>query len=1093
MNPEAGQRLGPYEILGELGGGGMARVYRAWDGRLHREVAIKLIHDRYAMPGIRERFLREARAASALNHPNICTIFDIGEQNGEPYLVMELLEGETLKERIARGPMPGNELLAYGTEMAEALAMAHHRGIVHRDIKPANIFLVSKPNGSRQTKILDFGLAKVGLMEANGLELTALGATVGTVSYMSPEQAKGEPLDARSDLFSLGIVLYEMATGQLPFKGSTSALVFVQLLSTEGPEPIRDWNSAVPKELEQIILKLLAKKPEGRFQKANEVQAALEEVTSEIRAEALRRVKQLPVSPREPASRPMYPPRQEDAPKVKTVWEDGPGFKPVERALPARPGDPRAVRPRPRKPTDERKPFGKPASNQTQTAVSDSSQGGNKAAPGQASSGVRPGLGVGNRESGGRAAAGSAGEGAEPGMIRVAPLAAQAGPVQEQAEQEDAGAVAVFEVEHKEAGWGMGLLVGAVVLAAAVGLVGWFLGWFGGTGAPTSVVLLLTRIKNSTGDSRLDVAVLQGLEIDLSESRMLRVRDSALYGAGLRMTGASGVVSAEQMRQTASRLGANDYLLGGISAPEGSGSGPYTVGIDVINVATNRRVTHIEETAQSKDRLAATVDRIAEEVRSALGEAGDSITSSDVPLKDEGTPNIDALYAYFQGCEAELEGRIGSALALYLRAATLEPRFAQAQLKLARLYGERLSEVQAAQAARAAVGAAAGATDRLKLLTQFHSAMDADQDYSAATRLIQQFVALYPEDESGSKELSEVLRREGQLADALQAAQRALAEDPFDLDAYRENELDLLCLNRYDVVGQIDAQMQRFGVLASPPALLAAYLGDRQADLNREIQLAQAETTDAALRARYASYLDNTGQLQLGEAVWRGRTDGGDAPMVVETMEGISQAHIPDSSRASFLAQGSLNRALMGECVPALRMLRDAALQPHGTTASFEIGFAASLCGDASLAEENLSALERVPAENTVVRELYAPELKAAIALKAGDVSQALKSLQVSHQYDAVSLTPYLRGLAQLAQSQPQLAVGEFQIVLAHRGAMVEGMSTVYPMAQIQLARALAAAGDASGSAAAYYRFLELWQGADAGLPPVSEAHLHTR
>src|SRR3984957_18653339 len=224
MIPEAGQRFGPYEILGRLGSGGMGLVFRAWDQRLHRNVAIKLLHDNYKMPGMRERFLQEARAASGLNHPNICTIFDIGEQDGAPYLVMEMLEGETLKERIARGALSSEEIVRYSGEIASALAVAHAKGIVHRDVKPANIFLVKMPNGRSQAKVLDFGLAKLGLEVRGGwqsrmLDLTLAGLAIGTLSYMSPEQALGESLDARSDLFSLGVVMYEMATRQVPFKG----------------------------------------------------------------------------------------------------------------------------------------------------------------------------------------------------------------------------------------------------------------------------------------------------------------------------------------------------------------------------------------------------------------------------------------------------------------------------------------------------------------------------------------------------------------------------------------------------------------------------------------------------------------------------------------------------------------------------------------------------------------------------------------------------------------------------------------------------------------------------------------------------------
>jgi serine/threonine-protein kinase len=257
----------------------MGLVFRAWDDRLHREVAVKLLNENYKMPQMRERFLQEARAASALNHPNICTVFDIGEQGGDPYLVMELLEGETLKDRIARGALTTEEILRYTEEIAEALTVAHAKGVVHRDIKPANIFLVLMPNGKSQAKVLDFGLAKIELDVRGGwmsrtLDLTLAGVTVGTLSYMSPEQARGESLDLRTDLFSLGVVMYEMAARRVPFQGTTSALMFVQLFN-HTPEPVRNWNESIPRELERVILKLLAKDRKSRFQTAKELHDAL--------------------------------------------------------------------------------------------------------------------------------------------------------------------------------------------------------------------------------------------------------------------------------------------------------------------------------------------------------------------------------------------------------------------------------------------------------------------------------------------------------------------------------------------------------------------------------------------------------------------------------------------------------------------------------------------------------------------------------------------------------------------------------------------------------------------------------------------------
>src|SRR5947209_6752687 len=287
-------RLGPYEIQSALGAGGMGEVFRARDTRLSRTVAIKVLAAHLSSsPELKERFEREARAISSLNHAHICTLYDIGHHDGTDYLVMELLDGQTLADRLSKGPLPLKDLLRTGAEVCDALEAAHRNGIVHRDLKPGNIMLTKSG-----AKLMDFGLAKAaaaGAAAGSGTApllsaarnmtaatispLTTAGQVLGTIQYMSPEQIEGRDADARSDIFALGAVLYEMATGKRAFEGKSQLSIASAILEHE-PAPISSVQPLTPPALEHVIQTCLAKSPEDRYQTAHDVKLELKWIST---------------------------------------------------------------------------------------------------------------------------------------------------------------------------------------------------------------------------------------------------------------------------------------------------------------------------------------------------------------------------------------------------------------------------------------------------------------------------------------------------------------------------------------------------------------------------------------------------------------------------------------------------------------------------------------------------------------------------------------------------------------------------------------------------------------------------------------------
>jgi serine/threonine-protein kinase len=1074
MVPEVGQRFGPYEILGKLGSGGMGLVFRAWDQRLHREVAIKLLHDDYTMPGMRERFLQEARAASALNHPNICMIFDIGEQDQNPYLVMEMLAGETLKDRIDRGALSTEEIVRYAMEIADALAVAHSKGVVHRDIKPANIFLVSTSSGKKQAKVLDFGLAKIDIEERGGwesrtLDMTIPGSTVGTLAYMSPEQARGESLDSRTDLFSLGIVMYEMATRQVPFQGTNSAMMLAELLR-KSPERVTIWNDSIPRDIELIILKLLAKDRKGRFQSAKELHAVLEKISEKLgRGGWLTRV----TTPTVPLVRTSDPVARHKSP-IRTSGSRG-----VSLFAEASSSHGRMVS----RATRESYSGARRLSRHTTRECAIGVESGPRDFEGHSNHGSAYGAAATVDSERVAMAIPSSHEQQSARQTRgldAAPSAFHADEVDLQYELEE-DSLQELIAESSAVG---ARVRSRIVIAAAMIVVGVVLAALVHYGLIRPLVLgpndrlLLTVIENKTGDKTLDGTVMQGLETALRDSSSLNLLGGEAYLAGKRQV-ASGNSAATPVSEdeVAQKVGARAYLYGEIKGR----AAPFTISIDVLKTDSNDKLTTLEETARSREEIPAAIGRIAQDIEVELSEDDKDGLQSTASRKNDATASVDALHAFGEGKAAAQSGHPIEAIAAYQRAVTIDPKFVQAQMELAWLYRAEKAEVSAASAATLARDASGNAGEKIKLLARFCYEVNVSADYAHAAETIRDYATRYPLDPEGSKGLARALNAEGLLPDALIVAEKGYSEHPFDAGMYIEAIQAMIGMNQYESALQLGLQAEREGLVLNGNALVAGYLAGKEDVVGAQkaiLQSAASGSQPVSFGALYdyGNFLDNTGETTAAETLW--------------TTAAERAAAIPGlaSTQASMLAQEALNHGIAESCPSALALVDEVKKLPMGPAASFHAGLAAGLCGDLPFATRMASTLEQRYPKSEVVIRTYLPLLQAAAEIGVNEPDEALKFLATLKANDSMPIASYLRGMAQSALGNSSAAILDFQNVQVHPGASLLWGGTIYPAAEIQSARTYGEARDKSDSVAAYRRFLALWGDANPSQPLLMEA-----